>query len=92
MIFENVEFDKDGNAIQTTIGQLNFFKWALENEVITFIEQNYSSIEKDMNSTDIINQMKDQRSLLEQEKKILLDQIAKVNKQLRKEKKLLTIP
>ena len=41
---------KDNNSIQTTIGQLNFFKWALENEVIDYIEKNYSDIEKDMNS------------------------------------------
>ena len=40
---------KEGNSIQTTIGQLNFFKWALENEVISYIEEKYIAIEKDMN-------------------------------------------
>jgi hypothetical protein len=40
---------KDGIHIQTTIGQLNFFKWAIENSVIDYIEQNYEAIEKDMN-------------------------------------------
>ena len=40
---------KDNKSIQTTIGQLNFFKWALENKVIDYIIQNYSEIEKDMN-------------------------------------------
>jgi hypothetical protein len=40
---------KDGIHIQTTIGQLNFFKWAIENSVIDYIEQNYDAIEKDMN-------------------------------------------
>ena len=40
---------KDGAHIQTTIGQLNFFKWAIENSVIDYIEQNYTNIEKDMN-------------------------------------------
>ena len=30
--------------IQTTIGQLNFFKWAIENEVIRYIENNYACI------------------------------------------------
>ena len=29
---------KGDNSIQTTIGQLNFFKWALENDVIKYIE------------------------------------------------------
>jgi hypothetical protein len=41
---------KDGMSIQTTIGQLNFFKWALENGVIHHIRENYVGIEKDMNS------------------------------------------
>ncbi len=36
--------------METTIGQLNFFKWALENNIINYIEENYSTIENDMNS------------------------------------------
>lgn len=40
----------NNSSIQTTIGQLNFFKWALEFGVIDYIDNNYSSIEKDMNS------------------------------------------
>tara|TARA_Y100001937_G_C7075484_1_gene310402 strand:- start:358 stop:909 length:552 start_codon:yes stop_codon:yes gene_type:complete len=41
---------KEGKFIQTTLGQLNFFKWALENDVIKYISNNYSDIENDMNS------------------------------------------
>ena len=41
---------KENCHIQTTIGQLNFFKWAIENNVIDYIEENYLSIEKDMNN------------------------------------------
>lgn len=41
---------KDDKYIQTTIGQLNFFKWALENDVVRYIEENYANIEKDMNN------------------------------------------
>ena len=40
---------KNNTSIQTTIGQLNFFKWTLENEIIKYIETNYDVIEKDMN-------------------------------------------
>ena len=40
---------KDGTSIQTTIGQMNFFKWALENDVIKYLRNNYKSIESDMN-------------------------------------------
>ena len=41
---------KENVSMQTTIGQLNFFKWALENKIIEYIENNYEAIEKDMNS------------------------------------------
>jgi septation ring formation regulator EzrA len=35
--------------METTIGQLNFFKWAIDNKIISFIEDNYELIERDMN-------------------------------------------
>lgn len=41
---------KDGTYIETTIGQLNFFKWTMENEVVKYIEEHYEAIEKDMNN------------------------------------------
>lgn len=41
---------KGSMHIQTTIGQLNFFKWALENEVIKYIGENYDAIDADMNT------------------------------------------
>jgi hypothetical protein len=39
----------ENTCIETTIGQLNFFKWAIENKVIDYIDENYDVIEKDMN-------------------------------------------
>jgi hypothetical protein len=39
----------DINHIETTIGQLNFFKWAIENNIIEYINENYAIIENDMN-------------------------------------------
>ena len=45
----NIPYTED-KYIQTTIGQLNFFKWALENKIIEYIENNYSEIEADMNN------------------------------------------
>ena len=41
---------KNNKEIQTTIGQLNFFRWAIENSVIDYIERNYDDIEVDMNT------------------------------------------
>jgi len=49
---------KDDSFIQTTIGQLNFFKWALENNVINYISDNYQLIEKDMNSRNSTSKRK----------------------------------
>jgi len=48
----------DNKSIQTTIGQLNFFKWALENKVIQYIEENYEEIEKDMNQRNSTSRKK----------------------------------
>jgi hypothetical protein len=50
---------KDGTCIETTIGQLNFFKWALENRVIGYIEENYELIEKDMNNRNSTSKRKE---------------------------------
>lgn len=48
--WERISFPyKNDTYIQTTIGQLNFFKWILENNIINYIEQNYATIDKDMN-------------------------------------------
>ena len=49
----------NGKFIETTIGQLNFFKWALENQVVDYIEQNYDTIEKDMNSRNSTSKRKE---------------------------------
>ena len=36
--------------METTIGQLNFFKWAIDNKILDYIERYYDEIEKDMNA------------------------------------------
>ena len=50
---------KVGTSIETTIGQLNFFKWAIENRVIDYIEDNYSVIENDMNNRNSTSKKKE---------------------------------
>jgi hypothetical protein len=45
-------------SIETTIGQLNFFKWAIENKIIEYIEENYDIILKDMNANNSISRNK----------------------------------
>ena len=44
----SIPYDNE-KSMETTIGQLNFFKWAIENNIINYIEINYSTIEADMN-------------------------------------------
>ena len=49
---------KNETHLQTTIGQLNFFKWAFENKIIDYIESNYAAIENDMNSRNSTSKRK----------------------------------
>ena len=44
-------FYDNENCIITTIGQLNFFKWAISNNVINSINKNLKVVEKDMNES-----------------------------------------
>tara|TARA_B100001250_G_C19750090_1_gene767284 strand:- start:960 stop:1484 length:525 start_codon:yes stop_codon:yes gene_type:complete len=44
------QYDKD-NYLITTVGQLNFFKWMIENNIIDYIKSNYEEIERDMHNT-----------------------------------------
>jgi hypothetical protein len=52
-----VPYDDD-NYMETTIGQLNFFKWAIENKILDFIEDNYDIIESDMNARNTTSKRK----------------------------------
>ena len=45
-----IMFDCNGIEIETTVGQLNFFKWAIDNLIIDYIKNNYNEIENDMNN------------------------------------------
>ena len=49
---------KNDTHIETTLGQLNFFKWAFDNNVIDYIESNYAAIERDMNSRNSTSKRK----------------------------------
>lgn len=55
----------DTSQVVTTIGQLNFFKWALENKVIEYIEQHYKEIELDMNNRNSTSKRKKQVTSLD---------------------------
>lgn len=62
-ISENSEY-----CFETTIGQLNFFKWAIENKVIEYIDNNYKEIENDMNENNSLSKTKKNVPIIQQEK------------------------
>ena len=55
----------EGEFVETTIGQLNFFKWLIENDILTFIQKNHDVIEGDM--------MRSQKSSHEIDKEVVVE-------------------
>lgn len=53
----SIPYDQE-KYMETTIGQLNFFKWAIENKIIDFIKTNYEEIENDMNARNSTSKRK----------------------------------
>lgn len=50
-------YDVD-KSIETTHGQLNFFRWVLQNDILDYIQENMTEIESDMLTTQKQNQSK----------------------------------
>ena len=48
---DRINFIMNDYTIETTIGQLNFFRWAIKNLVIDYILENKKEIENDMNES-----------------------------------------
>lgn len=49
---ERIMFQARGvEPFVTTVGQLNFFRWFIEREILEFVLENRETIEKDMNTT-----------------------------------------
>ena len=64
---ERLNFYQGDKNIETTIGQLNFFKWAIDNLIIEYIKNNYQEIEEDMNES--YNSIKKQKKNSHERKK-----------------------
>jgi hypothetical protein len=64
--WDRITVPYDNNSyIETTIGQLNFFKWAIENNILDYIQENYTAIEKDMNSRNSTSKAKNSSNTTE---------------------------
>lgn len=47
-----LQYDDGTKHVQTTVGQLNFFRWLLQNNILEYITLNASTIELDMMHSD----------------------------------------
>lgn len=56
--YSYINEDKVVVAFETSIGQLNFFQWAIINKIIKYVEKNLKEIEKDMKETNKKNKEK----------------------------------
>ena len=61
----SIPYDEE-KYMETTIGQLNFFKWAIENNIIDYIRTHYADIEQDMNSRNSTSKRKPSLELHEE--------------------------
>jgi len=49
---ERISFQvRGGEPFVTTVGQLNFFRWFIEKQILEYVTENREAIEKDMNIT-----------------------------------------
>lgn len=52
----------EDQTIETTVGQLNFFRWAIESGVLDYVQEHKNDIEKDMYSTGSGQQQQPQQT------------------------------
>lgn len=61
---DRITFFYDHNkSIETTIGQLNMFRWILQSDILEYIQSNYEDIEYDMILTQRDNQTKREENI-----------------------------
>ena len=48
---KRIDFVCKGSKINTTVGQLNFFRWAITNRILDYIKEDKDIIEDDMNTS-----------------------------------------
>lgn len=51
-------YDAHNSKFETTIGQLNFFRWIIQNDILEYIKLRYNEIEEDMITTQRENVIK----------------------------------
>lgn len=74
----------DDSLMETTIGQLNFFRWIIENNILTFIKENLEDINQDMNKRNSTSKNKNKTNKKTRKKREELSIFA--SKSIKKEK------
>jgi hypothetical protein len=67
----------DDKYIVTTVGQLNFFKWAIENKILDYINNHLEIIDKDMNKN-----IKREEEVVKKSKKVITKKFKDTNIEL----------
>jgi hypothetical protein len=82
-------FKGTDTIIKTTIGQLNFFRWALENGIIEHIEEHFETLSKNMNlSNKNDKKKKKEKMIVKTIGEIKSKQNNKINKNINISKKI----
>ncbi len=58
-VFKNVN-----KTVRTTIGQLNFFRWALENNIISYVKENFNTVTNEMNTSNKLDKSRKNEKLI----------------------------
>lgn len=75
---------KNDSLMETTIGQLNFFRWIIENNILSYIEKNLDDINKDMTNRNSTSKNKAKKQNKTRKKREELSIFA--SKSIKKEK------
>jgi hypothetical protein len=79
--FEYIDKGGESDCISTTLGQLNFFRWAIDNLLVDYIRDNHKAIENDMNnSIKIINKNKTEENIRKKRQELSLSASRGLNK------------
>ena len=81
----------DGTCIQTTIGQLNFFRWGLENGILGYIRRNFDAIERDMNCRNSTAKYRRDKGKKSQTRKRRQELSVSATKSIKKEEVRITV-
>lgn len=80
--YYNYDLTDDNKKVLTTLGQLNFFKWAVSNNIIDYVEKHYEDINRSM-----INYNKEEKVKKTEKKKKKVEIITTKTKSKQDEKK-----